>query len=217
MPPATPPLKTYHHGDLRHAMLDAVAAVVREHGIAQVSLREVARRVGVSHTAAIHHFGNKAGLLTAFAAQGYVEMAESVLASLSAARPKDGPAMLEAGGRGYVKFAVRDPERFQAMFQLDQLNRHDPHFVEARDAAYSLLTRAITRCHEEGYIGTADVRVVAAAAWSLAHGLSALWISGRLGERIGATDPNDVAAKVTRLFVDSVLRGGARRHRRVYE
>ena len=83
MAAAPPPAKAYHHGDLRHAMLDAVAEVVREHGLAQVSLREVARRVGVSHSAAIHHFGNKAGLLTTFAAQGYVDMAESVLASIS--------------------------------------------------------------------------------------------------------------------------------------
>lgn len=216
MPAATAP-KTYHHGDLRHAMLDAVATVVREHGLSQVSLREVARRVGVSHTAAIHHFGNKAGLLTAFAAQGYVELAESVFASISAARAADGPGVLEAGGRGYVRFAVRDPERFHAMFQLDQLDTHDAHFVAARDGAYALLTRAIRQCQDEGFIDASDLAAVGAAAWSLAHGLSTLWISGRLGERIGTTDPDQLAAAVTRLFVDAVLRRGAPRARPVYE
>jgi len=215
--PAATPAKTYHHGDLRHAMLDAVAAVVREHGLSQVSLREVARRVGVSHTAAIHHFGNKAGLLTAFAAQGYIELAESVFASISAARAADGPAMLEAAGRGYVRFAVRDPERFHAMFQLDQLDTHDAHFVAARDAAYALLTRAIRQCHDEGYVAAADVAIVAAAAWSLAHGLSTLWISGRLAERTGTTDPDELAERVTRTFVDAVLRRGAPLVRPVYE
>ena len=206
MPAAPPPAKTYHHGDLRHAMLDAVAEVVREHGIAQVSLREVARRVGVSHSAAIHHFGNKAGLLTTFAAQGYVDMAETVLASVSEARPEDGPAMLEASGRGYVRFALREPERFQAMFELHHLKPNDPVFTAARDTAYSLLSRAIGRCCDEGYIAPSEAGVIGAAAWSLTHGLAALWISGRLGARIGETDPERLAEKVTRLFVNSVLR-----------
>jgi len=216
MAAAPPPAKAYHHGDLRHAMLDAVAEVVREHGIDHVSLREVARRVGVSHSAAIHHFGNKAGLLTTFAAQGYVDMAESVLASISEAHPDDGPAMLEAAGRGYVRFALREPERFQAMFELHHLKPDDPVFTAARDTAYSLLSRAIGRCCDEGYIAPADAGTVGAAAWSLSHGLAGLWISGRLGARIGRDDPEQVAEQVTRLFVNSVLRR-TRQARQVYE
>ena len=203
---AVVPVKTYHHGDLRHAMLDAVAAVVREQGLSQVSLRAVARRVGVSHAAATHHFGNKAGLLTAFATQGYVELAETVLSSISAARAVDGPSMLEAAGRGYFRFAVRDTERFEAMFQLELLNTDDPSFVAAREAAYALLARAIARCRDDLFIPEQDVEVVAAAAWSLAHGLASLWISGRLGERTAYSDPELLASRVLRLFVDAVLR-----------
>jgi AcrR family transcriptional regulator len=198
--------KTYHHGDLRAAMLDAVAEVVRERGLSQVSLRAVARRVGVTHAAATHHFGNKAGLLTAFATQGYHELAASVLTAIGASRAKDGPAVLEAVGRGYVRFALADQERFEAMFRLDLLNAEDPDFVAASEAAYALLTGTVERCRDEGFVRRPDVEVVAISAWSLVHGLSALWISGRLGERIAESDPDRLAARVSKLFVDRVLR-----------
>lgn len=211
------PVKTYHHGHLRNAMLDAVAVIARERGLSQVSLRAVARHVGVTHAAAVHHFGNKAGLLTAFAAQGYVEMAETVLSSISAARAADGPAMLEAAGRGYFRFAVRDTERFEAMFQLDLLIPADAGFVAAREAAYALLGRAIARCRDEGFVREGEADVVSAAAWSLAHGLAALWISGRLGARTAEAEPDLLASRVLRLFVDAVLRRGASQARPVYE
>ena len=199
-------LKTYHHGDLRHAMLDAVAEVVRAQGVSRVSLRGIARRVGVSHAAATHHFGNKRGLLTAFATQGYVDLAEAVVTSINASGAGDGPAMLEASGRGYVRFALCDPERFAAMFDLNQLNSDDPEFVTARDSAYTLLAGAVERCRDEGFVAGSDIDVLAAAAWSLAHGLAALWISGRLGARLGTTDPEQLSDRVTRLFVNAMLR-----------
>src|SRR5207248_7824414 len=77
--------RPYHHGDLRAALLEAVAEVVREGGLGQVSLREVARRVPVTHAAAAHHFGNKAGLLTALATQGYSLLGASIMDSVLAA------------------------------------------------------------------------------------------------------------------------------------
>jgi AcrR family transcriptional regulator len=201
----------YHHGDLKVALVDAVEQVVRERGVGHVSLRAVARQVGVTHAASAHHFENKAGLLTAFATQGYSQLAGAVLVAIDEAQPVDGPSVLEAVGRGYVRFAVANPGRFEVMFRLDLLNADDPEFVAASESAYSLLVSTVTRCQSEGFLGANDPEVVAVSAWSMVHGLAALWISGRLGERISEKDPKRLADRVSRLFVDSVLRATAPR------
>lgn len=204
-----PKPRRYHHGDLKAALLDAVEQHVRERGVGQVSLRAVARRAGVTHAASAHHFANKAGLLTAFATQGYLQLANEVVTSIEDAHPQDGPAVLEAVGRGYVRFALANPGRFEVMFRLDVLNAGDRDFVAASDGAYALLVSTVARCGSEGFLGDKDPEVVSVAAWSIVHGLAALWISGRLSERIEETDPQRLAARVSRLFVDAVLRGSS--------
>jgi hypothetical protein len=95
------------------------------------------------------------------------------------------------------------------MFRLDLLNADDPDFVAASEGAYSLLVSTVARCQSEGFLGNNDPEVVAVSAWSMVHGLAALWISGRLGERIREKDPNRLADRVSRLYVDSVLRATA--------
>src|SRR5690242_17780793 len=203
-----PAVRGYHHGDLKVALVNAVEQVVRKRGVGHVSLRAVARQVGVTHAASAHHFENKAGLLTAFATQGYLQLAEAVLAAIDEAQPLDGPSVLEAVGRGYIRFALANPGRFEVMFRLDILNADDADFVAASDSAYSLLMSTIARCQSEGFLGRKDPEVVAVAAWSMVHGLAALWISGRLEERVGEKDPHRLADRVSRLYVDSVLRAG---------
>ena len=100
----------------------AVESAVADCGVSGVSLRDVARRAGVSHGAPAHHFGSKAGLLTAFATAGYQLLAESVTSEIAASRAADGAAELAAIGRGYVRFAVGHPAHFDVMFRLDALN-----------------------------------------------------------------------------------------------
>jgi AcrR family transcriptional regulator len=195
----------YHHGDLPAALLEAVESAVADVGVSGVALRDVARRAGVSHGAPAHHFGSKAGLLTAFATAGYQLLAESVLAEVAASDPADGPAELAAIGRGYVRFAVGHPAHFEVMFRLDALNRDDPRFTAASETAYGLLLATIERCRAEDRLHGRPPELVAVSAWSMVHGLSALWISGRLAERITEQDPRRLAAAVSDLFVEAVL------------
>ncbi|MGH3396884.1 MAG: TetR/AcrR family transcriptional regulator [Streptosporangiaceae bacterium] len=195
----------YHHGDLPAALLEAVESAVADVGVSGVALRDVARRAGVSHGAPAHHFGSKAGLLTAFATAGYRLLAESVLAEVTASDPADGPAGLAAIGRGYVRFAVGHPAHFEVMFRLDALNRDDPRFTAASETAYGLLLATIERCRAEGRLHGRPPELVAVSAWSMVHGLSALWISGRLAERIIEQDPRRLAAAVSDLFAEAVL------------
>lgn len=193
-------------GDLPAALLKAVEEAVRDRGAGALSLRDVARRAGVSHAAPAHHFGSKAGLLTAFAVQGYHRLAESVLQELVRIGPSDGPTTLAAVGRGYVRFAVSEPAQFEVMFRLDALDAASAELVQATDAAYTLLSATIEQCRVEGSLGELDPMLVAVSAWSIVHGLASLWISGWLTGRIDSTDIDVLASNVSELFVDSVLR-----------
>jgi len=195
----------YHHGDLPAALLDAVQSAVAESGVSGVSLRDVARRAGVSHSAPAHHFGSKAGLLTAFATAGYQLLAETVLKEVAVSGAADAAAELAVMGQGYVRFAVGHPAHFEVMFRLDALSPENREFARARDAVYGLLTAAVERCGAAGRLHGRSAEVVAASAWSLAHGLSALWISGRLSERTGEQDPQRMAQAVLDMFVEAVL------------
>ena len=195
----------YHHGDLPAALLKAVESAVAECGVSGVSLRDVARRAGVSHSAPAHHFGSKSGLLTAFATAGYELLASTVLNEVALSWPGDGASELAAIGRGYVRFAIAHPSHFVVMFRLDVLNAEDPQFVAASEAAYALLTATVERCEAAGRLHGRPAEVVAVSAWSLVHGLAALWLSGRLSERIAEQDPHRLAAAVAELFVDAVL------------
>ena len=173
---------TYHHGDLRRALLEAAASAIEESGVTALSLRDLARRAGVSHAAPAHHFGDKAGLLTALAAEGYGLLADALEAADN---------FLETGV-AYVRFAVGHRAHFEVMFSPAIYNRADPVLVEARDRSEAVLYRSA----EELPDAAADpgaVRDAALAAWSIAHGFATLWLSGSLPDLGGSPD---VAARL---------------------
>jgi AcrR family transcriptional regulator len=196
--------RDYHHGDLRSALLDSVGRIVRENGPAFVSIREVARRARVSHAAPSHHFRNKSGLLTAFAAQGFDRLADTVGETIATSRAATPREVLAAMGRAYVRFALEHPEHFAIMFRMELLDERDPDLVRASDRAYDALIATTRGAAAQGLLA-ADPTVAAAAAWSLVHGLSTLWLSGRLQPRTGAIDPHQLADAVTHLFVTAVM------------
>src|SRR5215218_3535844 len=125
--------RPYHHGDLRRALLQAALEAIAEVGPAAVSLRDLARRAGVSHAAPAHHFGDKAGLLTAVATDGFRRLA----ATLGEAYEATG-SFLEVGV-AYVRFAVTHRAHFEVMFRPELNHTDDPELVRARDAARALL------------------------------------------------------------------------------
>ena len=124
--------RSYHHGDLRAALLAAAVEVIDESGPAALSLRDLARRVGVSHAAPAHHFGDKTGLLTALATEGFELLAEA----LAPTRP---PGDLVELGVGYVLFAVQHRAHFEVMFRPDLLHQDDPGLVAAQAGSQAAL------------------------------------------------------------------------------
>ncbi|HEX8870560.1 MAG TPA: helix-turn-helix domain-containing protein, partial [Lentzea sp.] len=106
----------YHHGDLRRAVLAAAVDAITEHGPAGVSLRDLARRVGVSHAGPVHHFKDKAGLLTALAAEGFALLADALNATRATT-----DSFVDLGVT-YVRFAVQHRAHFEVMFRPDLLH-----------------------------------------------------------------------------------------------
>jgi AcrR family transcriptional regulator len=158
--------RRYHHGDLRRALLDAALALVTEHGPAALSLREVARRAGVSHAAPAHHFRNKAGLLTAVAAEGYRSLAAALASAAGDFR---------AQGVAYVVFATDHPAHFAVMRAPDLLNLDDPDLDAARAEAGRQLRGGASARMADPADPAAPV-----AAWALVHGLASLLIEGNV-------------------------------------
>ena len=192
---------------VREALLDAAVEIIREKGIGFVSLREVARRARVSHAAPAHYFRNKSGLFAAFAAHGYQRMAAGVVAAMERAGTRDAPTALEVLGAAYVRFAIENPELFTMMFRPQAAGApEDAALRAARDSAFGVLEDALRRCARDGWLPGISPELGAIAAWSIMHGLAALWLSGRMGERSRGADPNRLARRVARLFVDGVVR-----------
>ena len=173
--------RSYHHGNLRPALISAAIGEIEESGPAAMSLRAVARRAGVTHAAATYHFGDRAGLLTAVAAEGYRLLAEA----LRGAQETRG-SFLEVGV-AYVRFAVTHRAHFEVMYRPELYHRDDAELGSARAAAATLLygTEEITR----------ERMAYGVAAWSIVHGLATLWLNGNLPAQLG-DDPEEITRVV---------------------
>jgi AcrR family transcriptional regulator len=179
--------RPYHHGDLPRALLDAAIQAILEVGPAAVSLRDLARRTGVSHAAPAHHFGDKAGLLTAVAADGFRRLAATLGETYEATG-----SFLEVGV-AYVRFAVTHRAHFEVMFRPELYRTDDPELVRARDAARALLYPPAADVANRTDGGD-DLRA-GVAAWSLVHGLATLWLNQNLPPQLG-DDPEQIARQV---------------------
>lgn len=181
-------IRAYHHGDLRKALLDAASAVLDEMGVAAISLREVARRAGVSHNAPYRHFADRDALLAAIALEGFVALVRRI-----EALPV---AELSQRGECYVAYALEFPGHFALMFgpQLDK--RAYPELQQVAQQLFAQLEASVSAlCPGE------SVRTASLAAWSLVHGLSQLLLNGQCP----IEDMPTTARAVTQLFVEGLL------------
>jgi AcrR family transcriptional regulator len=174
MPALTRP---YHHGDLQRTLIDAALVEIAVVGPTALSLREIARRAGVSHAAPAHHFGDKAGLFTAIAAEGFRLLREATF-PVSA-----GPDGLLLAGIAYVEFAIGHRAHFEVMYRPELYRPDDPELIAAREASFAVLYA--TARQGAGLERDQDVTGLALAAWSVVHGFANLWISANLRDDFG--------------------------------
>jgi AcrR family transcriptional regulator len=183
------PNKPFHHGDLRHALIEATAELIERDGPASVSLREAARVAGVSHNAPYRHFPTREALLVAVAAHGFRQL-RTTFEEAAAAKTEN---RVMALGQGYLRFASAHPGLFRLMFGSGLDRQSHPNLEQAAQEAFGFLQRATLDR------GSPSPRDAALGAWALVHGLSHLIVdnqltpdlqedaaSGRLLERIAA-------------------------------
>jgi AcrR family transcriptional regulator len=174
------PQGRYHHGELRQALVSTALAVIEREGVGALSLRDLSRRLGVSHAAPAHHFRDRAALLGAIAREGFERLSAAMIAASEASAPD---ARLEAIGRAYVRFALDHPASFRVMFgrELSELEAPPPELAEAGQRAFALLVEAVRESLAgQAPPGRAAAEDVAFTCWSLVHGAATLWIDGPL-------------------------------------
>jgi AcrR family transcriptional regulator len=163
--------KPYHHKNLRESLLQAAIQLIAEVGPTAFTLREVARRAGVSHNAPYRHFRDREELLAAVAAQGFVELTGAMVA---AAERRSAPLdKLKHAGLAYVSFALRRPEHFTVMFDV-------PISRPRESTACSTLLSLVKDCQKAGQLPPGDSLQAALVAWTRVHGIAKLATSGRL-------------------------------------
>lgn len=171
---------TYHHGDLRQTLINAALELISEHDINKLSLREVARRVGVSHAAPYRHFPDKDALLAAIAQEGFHVLTHYLEEAVQ--KVADDPLkQLQASGVAYVQFAIDRSSHYRVMFGAFRANNPDhPALTKAGQAALAVLVNVIVVGQTAGVVSLGDPRQLAWVAWSLVHGLAMLLIDNQL-------------------------------------
>ena len=186
--------RPYHHGDLRMAVLAAAEAILERDGVDALTLRAVARAVGVSHTAPKNHFGDLEGLLSELAAVGYWRYGETLAKAMDAAGT-DPRVRMRAMGRAYVGFARTHPGLFILMFRGERLDMMRPALREAIEAARAALRTAAMSSASVTPQTPLQLAARATASWALVHGFAMLLLDGRLQNTI-ASLPDDGGADV---------------------
>jgi AcrR family transcriptional regulator len=181
--------RAYHHGDLRRSLIDAGCAMLREEQNWTFSLREVARKAGVSHNAPYNHFTDKNDLLAAVAATGFEELRERMLSSV--AKIKDPKAALIKSASAYVDFGLENPARYRLMFASALTTSAQPG---------STLETAATA--SRGVQESLQIAIL--AAFSLVHGLTMLVIDGPA--KTVAPNIDDLPDKLARAVCHGLFR-----------
>ena len=174
--------KPYHHGNLQQALLESAILLIAEVGPAGFTLRELARRAGVSHNAPYRHFRDRDDLIAAVATQGFRELTQAMRRA-----SKDEPGArdrLKAAGLAYITFALRRPEHFAVMFDGPALVKtHHPSSGQAAEESCGTLLNFVKSCQDERQLPEGDPNEFALLAWTIVHGVAKLAITRRLPYR----------------------------------
>lgn len=177
--------------DLRRTLLDASVDLLAKEGLEAFSMREVARRAGVSHQAPYHYFSDREAILAEIVVEGFQRLRVDMQKAMAGAvKPSE---RLQAIGETYVAFALAHPAHFKLMFRSELVSTDDHDEAHrCASSAFDLLVSVVNDVVRESR-GRADSSLVL-AAWGMAHGLATLMLEGKLGEKFGATKKAQAAA-----------------------
>ena len=187
----------------RAALLRAMEELAREQGVANVGLREVARRAGLSHAAPTHFFGSREGMIRALALEGLALLDDELCTAQERAAQLPGRERLVADALEFVGYALRHPAHYDAMFRTPSSAQGDPTLDEARLAALDGLRALVIEVHERGEIA-GDVEMTFLQLCAMSHGIASLAVDGLLHDFSGLATVDDVAERIIRAQVEQL-------------
>lgn len=195
--------KPYHHGDLREELVASGEAALAELPFAEVTLREIARRAGVSHAAPKHHFPTLGHLLAEIAARGFERFVASLEAAADAARPASAEKRMLAMGRSYIRFAMEHPAVYALMFGKSGQCAMTDHLKEAAGSAWRQLLAGVTPL-----VGESRAKPAAAMVFSTVHGYAMLKLESRYPPDLGGAT---IEEEMLRMMMSGLAAQGAPR------
>lgn len=204
MPKTRAPKKSdsYHHGDLKKALIQAALKILASEGNRGMTLRQVAKKAGVSHAAPYAHFRHKEALLAEVAEEGFRLFSEA-LESGAAKHLEPWESFLKIG-EAYIDFSRKHPAYFDLIFSSAVPVCDDyPGLKRESDRSFGVLLRGVARCREAGLLYKAPDEYFALAAWSLVHGIATLSRGGRFGE---LKDEKSLTASLVAVLGKGMLR-----------
>ncbi len=179
-----PKKKTYHHGDLKNALIKAGVEILAKDGVSGLSLRKVAMRAGVSHAAPYSHFADKQALIAAISTEGFRQLYERVSAVAEEYKSQPQKQLVEAAW-AYVQFALDDPDRFKVMFSgVLEKEKEYPDFVAESQRNFQLVKMIVEANQASGVLRSGASDLVALSAWGIVHGFIMLLLEGQISHTV---------------------------------
>jgi AcrR family transcriptional regulator len=187
---------------LRDRLLGVTTEVLAERGVAAVSLREIARRAGVSHGAPLRHFPSLANLLANVSAEGFGRLRQAMAAGAAGAGAS-GPDRLAGALRAYCRFGLEQPGLLTLMFRWDLVDLEEPQLAVDSHGAFNFLLDLVVAAQGEGWHPDLEPKRLAGALWSAVHGLADLWVGGAVQRPTGATNLHELLDPLLSILVHS--------------
>lgn len=189
---------------LDERLVQVALQLLADEGLEKMTLRRLARRAGVSHSAPLRHFASLAELSSEVAARGFELLSES-LAKSGAQLPPTADALerLVAAGRAYVECAIANPALFALMFRPEALAPDNERFARTSRAAFQQLLCHVRAGQDAGWHSSLDTQVLAGSVWASVHGLATLWSQGAFVGAVPGASLEDAVSTTLQLFIDS--------------
>jgi AcrR family transcriptional regulator len=179
-----PKKKTYHHGDLKNALIKAGVEILAKDGVSGLSLRKVAGRAGVSHAAPYSHFADKQALIAAISTEGFRQLHERVSGVAEEYKTKPSMQLVEVAWT-YVQFAMNDRDRFKVMFSgVLEKEKEYPEFVAESQRNFQLVKMIVEANQAAGVLRSGPSDLMALSAWGIIHGFIMLLLEGQIPHTI---------------------------------
>jgi AcrR family transcriptional regulator len=179
-----PKKKTYHHGDLKNALIKAGVDILAKDGVSGLSLRKVASKAGVSHSAPYSHFADKQALIAAISTEGFRQLYERMSAVAEEYKTKPSMQLIEVAW-AYVQFALDDRDRFKVMFSgILEKEREYPEFVVEAQRNFQLVKMIVEANQAAGVLRSGPSDLVALSAWGIIHGFTMLLLEGQISHSV---------------------------------